>query len=148
MIRLLSKTGIYFGATHWLWTLMLKLKQNSLSVSMGKSYLGSLHDMTIQIPHYSHREHTNSILSHDIVSSHNIKMWWKVSVSIQWICYRLFQLDPLFWSWLIMTKIQCIRLCCDWVTQFIAYRSAYLTHQIWFQVISWTWIIPLVLTYM
>lgn len=117
MIRLLSKIGIYFGATHWLWTLMLKLKQNSFSVSMGKSYLGSLHDMTIQIPHYSHREHTNSILSHDIVSSHNIKMWWKVSVSIQWICYRLFQLDPLFWSWLIMTKIQCIRLCCDWVTQ-------------------------------
>ena len=83
---------------------MLKLKQNSFSVSMGKSYLGSLHDMTIQIPHYSHREHTNSILSHDIVSSHNIKMWWKVSVSIQWICYRLFQSDPLFWGWLIMTK--------------------------------------------
>lgn len=147
MIRLLSKTGIYFGATHWLWTLMLKLKQNSLSVSMSKSYLGSLHDMTIQIPLYSHREHTNSILSHDIVSSHNIKMGWKVSVSIQWICYRLFQSDPLFWSWLIMTKIQCIRLYMLWLSHTIAYRSAYLTHQIWFQVISLTWIISLVLTY-
>lgn len=110
---------------------MLKLKQNSFSVSMGKSYLGSLHDMTIQIPHYSHREHTNSILSHDIVSSHNIKMWWKVSVSIQWICYRLFQLDPLFWSWLIMTKIHvyvyvvteshnCISKCLSYTSNLIS----------------------------